>query len=113
MTPNYQLIRDAISKNCLDTPGNVSTITLDDVMDYIEKELSPNTSPRRFFGMRVQLDRFDEEIFAFELADAIGNAGIMDLMEGVICEAIKTQMEYSREAIVGTLTKSAFFEEQL
>jgi hypothetical protein len=103
MTPNYQRIKDAISKNCLDTLGNVYTITLDDVMDYIEKELSPN--------MKVQLDRFDEESFAVELADAIGNTGIMELMEGAICEAIKTQMQYAREGIAEALTESFFLEE--
>jgi transcriptional regulator of NAD metabolism len=105
MTPNYQRIKDAISKHCLDTLGNVYTITLDDVMDYIEKELSPN--------MKVQLDRFDEESFAVELADAIGNTGIMELMEGAICEAIKTQTQYAREAIVEALTESGFLEAQL
>jgi hypothetical protein len=103
MTQSFQRISNALAQHCLDSFGNIYTVTLDDVMDYIEKELPPN--------MKAQLDRLDEESFAVELADAIGNAGIMELMEGAICEAIKTQMAYAREGIVEALTESSFLEE--
>ena len=67
MTPNFQRIKDALTQHCLDSLGNIYTITVDDVVDYIEKELSP--------AMTVQLAALDEVSLAIEIADAIGNAG--------------------------------------
>ena len=43
MTPNFQRIKDALAQYCLDSLGNVYTITVDDVVSYIEKELPPAT----------------------------------------------------------------------
>ncbi len=102
MTPNFQRIKDAISKNCLDSMGNVYTVTVDDVVDYIEKELSP--------AMKAQLATIDEESFAFELADAIGNVGIMELIETAICETIKTQIAIAREVVLEAQSESEFIE---
>ena len=84
MTPNFQRIRDALTRHCLDSMGNIYTITMDDVVDYIEKELPP--------AMKAQLDAIDEVSLAIEIADAIGNAGIMELIEAAICETMKTQI---------------------
>ena len=89
MTPNFQLIKDALAQHCLDSLGNIYTITVDDVVDYIEKELSP--------AMTAQLAALDETSLAIEIADVIGNVGIMELVEGAICEAIKTQIAIARE----------------
>jgi len=88
-TPNFQLIKEALTQHVLDSLGNVYTITVDDVVDYIEKELSPE--------MTAQLAALDEVNLAIEIADAIGNAGVMELVEGVICETIKTQIAIARE----------------
>ena len=89
MTPNFQRIKDALTQHCLDSMNNIYTITVDDVMDYIEKELSP--------AMKAQLAALDEVSLAIEIADAIGNVGIVELVEGAICEAIKTQIAIARE----------------
>ena len=103
MTPNLQRIRDALTQHCLDSMNNIYTITVDDVVDYIEKELSP--------AMRIQLASLDEASLAIEIADAIGNAGIMELIETAICEAIKTQIQIAREAVLEAQSESQFIEE--
>ncbi len=103
MTPNFQRIRDALTRHCLDSMNNIYTITVDDVVDYIEKELSPS--------MATQLAALDEVSLAIEIADAIGSAGIMELIEGAICEAIKTQLTIAHEAIHEAQNESQFIEE--
>ena len=103
MTPKFQRIKDALTQHCLDSMNNIYTITVDDVVDYIEKELSP--------AMRIQLASLDEASLAIEIADAIGNAGIMELIETAICEAIKTQIQIAREAVLEAHSESQFIEE--
>ncbi len=103
MTPNFQRIQDALTQHCLDSLGNIYTITVDDVVDYIEKELSPS--------MATQLAVLDEADLAIEIADAIGNVGIMELIESAICETIKTQIQIAREAVLEARNESQFIEE--
>ncbi len=103
MTPNFQRIKDALTKHCLDSMNNIYSITVDDVVDYIEKEISP--------AMRTQLAALDEVSLAIEIADAIGNAGIMEQIEAAICETIKTQIQIAREAVVEAQGESQFIEE--
>ena len=107
MTPNFQRIKDALTQHCLDSMNNIYTITVDDVVDYIEKELSPS--------MTAHLFALDEVSLAIEIADAIGNAGIMEFVESAICEAIKTQIEIAHEgkveAAVEEENESKFIEE--
>ena len=103
MTPNFQRIKDALAQHCLDSLGNIYTITVDDVVSYIEKELPPTT--------KAQLAALDEVNLAIEIADAIGNAGIMELIEGAICETIKTQIQIAREAVIEAQSESQFIEE--
>jgi hypothetical protein len=103
MTPNFQSIKDALTQHCLDSLGNIYTITMDDVVSYIEKELSPT--------LKDQLAAIDELSLAIEIADAIGNAGIMELIEAAICEAIKTQIQIAREAVLEAQGESQFIEE--
>ncbi len=103
MTPNFQRIRDALTQHCLDSMNNIYTITVDDVVDYIEKELSP--------AMTIQLAALDEVSLAIEIADAIGNVGIVELIESAICEAIKTQITIAREGALEARTESEFIKE--
>jgi hypothetical protein len=103
MTPNFQRIKDALAQHCLDSLGNIYTITVDDVMSYIEKELPPAT--------KAQLAVVDEVSLAVEIADAIGNTGIMELIEGAICETIKTQIQIAHEAVLEAQSESQFIEE--
>ena len=103
MTPNFQRIKDALAQHCLDSMGNIYTITMDDIVDYIEKELPPAT--------KAQLVALDEASLAIEIADAIGNAGIMELIEGAICETIKTQIQIAHEAVLEAQSESDFIKE--
>jgi len=74
------------------------------VVDYIEKELPPAT--------KAQLAALDEVSLAIEIADAIGNAGIMELIEVVICETVKTQIQIAHEAVLEAQSESEFVEIQ-
>ena len=103
MTPNFQRIKDALAQHCLDSLGNIYTITVDDVVDYIEKELSPT--------LTTQLATIDKVSLSIEIADAIGNAGIMELIEAAICETIKTQIQIEHEAVLEAQSESQFIEE--
>ena len=103
MTPNFQRIKDSLTQHCLDSMNNIYTITVDDVVSYIEKELSPT--------LTIQLAALDEASLAIEIADAIGNAGIMELIEAAICETIKTQIQIAREAVLEAQSESEFIEE--
>ena len=103
MTPNFQRIKDALTQHCLDSMNNIYTITVDDVVSYIEKELSP--------AMTAQLAALDEVSLAIEIADAIGNTGIMELIEAAICGTIKTQIQIAREAVLEAQSESQFIEE--
>ena len=103
MTPNFQRIKDALAQHCLDSLGNIYTITVDDVVDYIEMELPPST--------KAQLAALDEVNLAIEIGDAIGNAGLMELIEAAICETIKTQIQIAREAVLEAQSESQFIEE--
>ena len=103
MAPNFQRIKDALTQHCLDSLGNIYTITVNDVVDYIEKELPPAT--------KAQLAALDEVSLAIEIADAIGNAGIMELIEAAICGTIKTQIQIAREAVLEAQSESDFIEE--
>lgn len=105
MTHNFKRIKDALTQHCLDSLGNIYTITVDDVVDYIEKELSPT--------LTTQLAAIDEVSLSIEIADAIGNAGIMELIENAISETIKTQIQIAREAVLEAQGESQFIEAQL
>jgi len=105
MTQPFQRIRTALTQHCLDSFGNIYTITLDDVMDYIEKEL-PSAA-------KARLSALDEVSLAIEIADAIGNTGIMELIETAICETVKTQIQIVREAVLEAQSESAFIEAQV
>ena len=102
MTPNFQRIKDALTQHCLDSLGNVYTVTVDDIVDYIEKELSP--------ALKANLASLDETNLAIEIADAIGNVGIMELIETAICETIKTQIAIAREVVLEAQSESEFIE---
>jgi len=102
MTPNFQRIKDALTQHCLDSLGNVYTITVDDIVDYIEKEISP--------ALKANLAALDETNLAIEIADAIGNVGIMELIETAICETIKTQIAIAREVVLEAQSESEFIE---
>jgi hypothetical protein len=105
MTLNIQSIKDALNQHCLDSLGHIYTITVDDVTDYLEKELPED--------WRSQLAGMDEVNLANRITDAIGNAGIMELIEGAICEAVKTQIQTGRENVSEALCESEFIEAQL
>jgi hypothetical protein len=102
MTQPFQRIRTALTQHCLDSFGNIYTVTLDDVMDYIEKELPPTAKAR--------LSALDEVSLAIEIADAIGNAGVIELIETSISETVKTQIQITCEGVVEALTESGFLE---
>ena len=81
-------LENALKQNCLDISGNIYTIGVNDVMAYIENEL-PTEDPE----LTAKLSELDETRLALEIADTIGNIGIVELVEVAIRNAIKAQAE--------------------
>jgi hypothetical protein len=105
MALNIQRIKAALTHHCLDSLGHIYTLTVDDVADYLEKEL-PEDWRSRLAGM-------DEVDLAIGITDAIGNAGVMELIEDAICGAVKTQIRTAQDAVSEALCESDFIEAQL
>ena len=93
MTTKFPDLEKALKDNCLDSTGNIYTIGVNDVMAYIENEL-PMEKPE----LAARVSELDETSLALEIADCIGNIGIVELVEGAIRDAIRIQLDLAREA---------------
>ncbi len=91
-TKLLKALEEALKKNCLDVEGNIYTIGVNDVMAYIEGDLELE-DPQ----LAAHVVTLDETSLAIEIADAIGNVGIVEYVENAIREALKTQLEIARE----------------
>jgi len=80
-------LKSALKDNALDVEGNVYTIGLDDVLAYFD-ELKAER-PELFQKAQV----CDPVQLALEIADMIGNEGIVELIENAIREAIRSVYE--------------------
>ncbi len=92
MTTKFPDLEKALNEHCLDSAGNIYTIGVNDVLAYIEGDLALE-DPQ----LAAQVVTLDETSLAIEIADAIGNVGIVEYVENAIREAIKTQFEIARE----------------
>ena len=85
-------LESALKENALDSAGNIYTIGLNDVMAYMD-ELQKQ-SPELFATAQT----CDPVQLAIEIADCIGNEGIVEHIENAIREAIMLQIQCAREA---------------
>jgi len=84
-------LESALKEHALDSAGNIYTIGLNDVMAYMD-ELQ-KVSPELF----AKAQTCDPVQLAIEIADCIGNEGIVEHIENAIREAIRLQVQYARE----------------
>ena len=80
-------LKSALKDHALDVEGNVYTIGLDDVLAYFD-ELKAER-PELFQKAQV----CDPVQLALEIADMIGNEGIVEHVENAIREAIRSVHE--------------------
>ena len=85
-------LESALKEHALDSAGNIYTIGLNDVMAYMD-ELQKE-SPELF----AKAQTCDPVQLAIEIADCIGNEGIVEHIENAIREAIRLQIQYAHEA---------------
>ncbi len=93
MTTKFPDLEKALKENCLDSTGNIYTIGVSDVIAYIENEL-PIENPE----LAARISGLDETNLALGIADCIGNIGIVEFVEGATRDAIRTQLDLTREA---------------
>ena len=101
MTTKFPDLEKALKDNCLDSTGNFYTIVVNDVMAYIENEL-PIENPE----LAANASELDETSLALEIADCIGNVGIVEFVEGAIRDAIRTQLDLARETSIKTAVEA-------
>ena len=85
-------LETALKQHTLDSAGNIYTIGVKDVMAYMD-ELQKEGN--ELFS-KAQL--CDPVQLAIEIADCIGNEGIVEHIENAIREAIRLQIQYARES---------------
>ena len=85
-------LESALKEHALDSAGNVYTIGVNDVMAYMHELQTQH--PELF--AKAQL--CDSVQLAIEIADCIGNEGIVEHIENAIREAIRLQIQSAREA---------------
>ena len=90
-TSKHKALEEALNKHCLDSKGNIYTITVDEVMEYISELI------KRHPDLAEKIDTLNQVSLATEIADFIGGIGITDHIEIAISEAIHLQIERETE----------------
>jgi hypothetical protein len=80
-------VDSALKEHALDSAGNIYTIGVNDVMAYLNEMQGEN--PELFKMAKV----LDPAQLAIEIADMIGNEGIVEHVENAIREAIRVEFE--------------------
>jgi hypothetical protein len=92
MTTKFPGLEEALKKHCLDSAGNIYTIGANDVMAYIEGDLALENPE-----LAARVSELDETSLALEIADCIGNIGIVEFVEGAIRDAIRKELDYAEK----------------
>jgi len=83
-TTEHQALKKALEEHCLDVHGNLYTVTVKDILHYIENEL-----PLEDKELAGKIDSLDQHSLAVEIGDMIGSVGIIELVELGVRQAIK------------------------
>jgi hypothetical protein len=92
MTTKFPGLEKALKEHCLDSAGNIYTIGANDVMAYIEGDLALENPE-----LAAKAAALDEASLALEIADCIGNVGIVEFVEGAIRDAIRKELDYAEK----------------
>ena len=91
METNHEALKKALEEHVLDSHGNIYTITVGDVMRYINELIKKHPD------LAKRIDALDQVSLATEIADFIGGVGIVDHIEMAISEAIHLQIDRETE----------------
>ena len=91
METNHETLKKALEEHVLDNHGNIYTITVNDVLVYINQLI------KRHPDLGEKIKTLDQVSLATEIADFIGGAGIVDHIEMAISEAIHLQIDCETE----------------
>ena len=91
METNNEALKKALEEHVLDSHGNIYTITVDDVLGYINELIKKHPD------LAEKIDTLDQVSLATEIADFIGGVGIVDHIEMAISEAVYLQIDRETE----------------
>ena len=91
METNHEALKKALEEQVLDNHGNIYTITVNDVLVYINQLI------KRHPNLAERIKTLDQVNLAAEIANFIGGAGIVDHIEMAISEAIHLQIDCETE----------------
>ena len=106
MTTNFPKLADALKTHARSFDDNVYSIGVGDILEYIETDLRT-----AFPDLFTQVAALDPTVLAIEIADAIGEIGILEMVEQSILETIRKQVEARRAALRDALSERDFIEE--
>jgi hypothetical protein len=108
MNTNFTKLADALKTHARTFDDNLYSIGVADILEYIQTDLRA-THPDLF----DQVASLDPTVLAIEMADAIGEIGILEMVEQSVLETIRKQIEVEREAVRDAMRESASIEERL
>jgi len=106
MTTNFPKLADALKTHARSFDDNIYSIGIGDVLEYIQTDLRA-----AFPDLFNQVAALDPTVLAIEIADAIGEIGILEMVEQSILETIRKQVEARRAALRDALSERDFIEE--
>jgi len=106
MNTNFTELAEALKTHARSFDDNVYSIGVGDILEYIETDLRT-----AFPDLFTQVAALDPTVLAIEIADAIGEIGILEMVEGSILETIRKQVEARRDALRDALSERDFIEE--
>ena len=106
MTTNLTKLAEALKTHARSFDDNVYSIGVDDILEYIETDLRS-----AFPDLFNHVTSLDPTVLAIEIADAIGEIGILEMVEQSILETIRKQVEARRDALRDALSERDFIEE--
>jgi len=86
MTTNFPKLADALKTHARSFDDNIYSIGIGDVLEYIQTDLRA-----AFPDLFNQVAALDPTVLAIEIADAIGEIGILKMVEQSILETIRKQ----------------------
>ena len=91
METNHEALKKALEEHVLDNHGNIYTITVDDVLVYMNQLI------KRHPDLAEKINTLNQVSLATEIADFIGGVGIVDHIEMAISEAVHLQIDRETE----------------
>lgn len=108
MNTNLTELAEALKTHARSFDDNIYSIGVGDILEYIDTDLRA-AHPDLF----DQVASLDPTVLAIEIADAIGEIGILEMVEQSVLETIRKQIETERDVVRTALSASLSIEERL